>query len=172
MRKHKVLSFVVAAATALCLNAQTGDDKNFVRKAAEGGLAEVEMGRLAQKNASNDAVKKFGDRMVADHTKVNDDLKSLASKKGIDIPTNLTGEHKSSHDKLAAKTGADFDKAYMSMMLKDHNMDVREFERQANSGSDPDIKAFAANHLPTLRDHLKMAQDIAKQLGISPSTGD
>jgi len=142
-----------------------GMDQTFVKKAAEGGLAEVDLGNVAKQNGSNDAVKQFGDRMVTDHGKANDELKSLAQQKNWTLPTEPKAADKSKKDRLSKMNGADFDKAYMRDMVMDHQKDVKEFQKCASSCSDPDLKAWAAKTLPTLQDHLKMAQDDAKQVG-------
>jgi len=142
-----------------------GMDQMFVKKAAQGGLAEVELGNVAKQNGSNDAVKQFGDRMVTDHSKANDELKSLAQQKSWTLPTEPKAADKSKKDRLSKMNGADFDKAYMRDMVTDHQKDVKEFEKCASSCSDPDLKAWAAKTVPTLQDHLKMAQDSAKQVG-------
>ena len=133
-------------------------DKAFVEKAAVGGMAEVRMGKMAQQKGSSDQVKQFGARMVDDHSKANDELKQIASAKGIALPTDLDAKHKSKMDKMEKLSGAQFDRAYMDDMVADHKEDVAEFKKQASSGKDSDLKAFAAKTLPTLEDHLKMAQ--------------
>jgi len=133
-------------------------DKTFVQKAAVGGLAEVEMGKMAQQKGSSDQVKQFGSRMVDDHSKANDELKQIASSKGITLPTDLDAKHKSKMDKMQKLSGAQFDRAYMDDMVADHKEDVADFKKQASSGKDGDLKAFASKTLPTLEDHLKMAQ--------------
>jgi len=132
-------------------------DKTFVQKAAIGGIAEVEMGKLAQQKGSSDQVKQFGSRMVEDHSKANDELKQIASSKGITLPTDLDAKHKSKMDKMQKLSGAQFDRAYMDDMVADHKEDVADFKKQASSGKDGDLKAFASKTLPTLEDHLKMA---------------
>jgi len=133
-------------------------DKAFVEKAAVGGLAEVAMGKMAQEKGSSDQVKQFGSRMVEDHSKANDELKQVASSKGITLPTDLDAKHKSKMEKMQKLSGAQFDRAYMDDMVSDHKQDVSDFRKQANSGKDSDVKAFAAKTLPTLEDHLKMAE--------------
>jgi putative membrane protein len=139
-------------------------DQAFAVAAANGGLAEVEMGKLAADHASNADVKKFGQRMVEDHGKANDELRSLLGQKGIPSPTELKGKEKASYDRLAKLNGAAFDRAYMADMVKDHETDVKEFERESKSGKDPDFKAFAGKTLPTLQEHLKMARDTHSKL--------
>jgi len=133
-------------------------DKAFVEKAAVGGLAEVNMGKMALEKGSSDQVKQFGARMVEDHSKANDELKQIASSKGITLPTDLDAKHKAKMDKMQKLSGAQFDRAYMDDMVADHKQDVAEFKKEASSGKDSDVKAFAAKTLPTLEDHLKMAQ--------------
>ena len=133
-------------------------DKAFAMKAAAGGLAEVALGKLAQQNGSNDQVKQFGSRMVDDHSKANDELKQIASTKGITLPTDVDAKHKSEMAKMQKLTGAQFDRAYMDSMVKDHKEDVSDFRKESTAGKDSDIKTVAAKTLPTLQDHLKMAQ--------------
>ena len=149
-------------------------DQQFMKKAAEGGIAEVQLGQLAQKNASNSSVKQFGERMVTDHSKANDQARKLGSEKNIALPTSMNSKDQALYRNLSAKTGAEFDKAYITAMIKDHKEDIAEFRREASSGNDPDIKAWAAKTLPVLEEHLRMAEDCAKQLGIStsPTGGD
>jgi len=144
-------------------------DETFLKKAADGGMAEVQLGQLAQKNASNDAVKQFGQRMVTDHSKMNEDVKNLASTKGITLPSAPSAKNKAAYNRLAGKTGAEFDKEYITMMIRDHKEDIAEFQKEADSGTDPDVKALASQALPILQEHLRMAQDCAKQLGMSVS---
>jgi len=149
-------------------------DQHFLTKAAQGGMAEVQLGEVAEKNASNTSVRQFGERMVTDHSKANEQAKSLAAEKSITLPTSMSSKDESLYRSLSAKTGSDFDKAYITAMIKDHNEDIAEFEHEATSGTDPDIKAWAAKTLPTLKEHLKLAESCAKQLGIptSPTGGD
>jgi len=135
-----------------------GPDTQFVAKAIRDGMAEVEMGKMAQQKGSSDQVKQFGSRMVDDHSKANDELKRIASSKGITLPTDLDAKHKAKMDKMQKLSGAQFDRAYMDDMVADHKQDVAEFKKQASSGKDSDLKAFASKTLPTLEDHLKMAQ--------------
>jgi putative membrane protein len=140
-------------------NALSSADRDFMMKAAAGGMAEVELGRLAsQKGASND-VKTFGKHMVDDHSKANDELKQLASQKGVTLPADMGAQHKETMDRLSKLNGAAFDSAYVSEMVKDHTEDVSDFERQSSQGQNSDVKAWAAKTLPTLRDHLQMIRD-------------
>jgi putative membrane protein len=136
----------------------TSQDRDFVMDAAMGGLEEVELGRIAAQKGTSEAVKQFGQRMVDDHSKANSELMSIASSKGITLPTALDEKHQKDVTKLSAMSGAEFDRAYSKMMLSDHNKDVSEFEKQSTKGTDPDLKAFASKTLPTLQEHQQMAK--------------
>lgn len=138
------------------------DDKKFAKDAALGGLTEVELGKLAAQKASNDAVKQFGQRMVDDHSKANDQLKQIASKSNIEVPAALDSKHQSRIDKLAKLSGPAFDKAYVKDQLKDHERDVDDFKSEAQNGSDPNVKQFAMQTLPTLQEHLNAVKDLKK----------
>jgi putative membrane protein len=136
----------------------TSQDRNFIMDAAMGGMMEVELGRIAAQKGMSDAVKQFGQRMVDDHGKANTELMTLATSKGITLPTAIDDKHRQNVTKLSAMSGAEFDRAYAKMMLKDHEKDVSEFEKQSMKGTDPDVKAFASKTLPTLQEHLTMAR--------------
>lgn len=144
-------------------------DENFVRKAAQGGMAEVKLGQLAAEKGSNDAVKKFGQRMVDDHTKANDELKDIASKENLIVPTDMDAKDQAIYDRLSKLSGETFDKAYARDMVKDHQKDVAEFRREANSGKDDVIKSFASKTLPILEDHLKEARQMLQSVSASTS---
>ena len=135
-------------------------DRKFVMESLKHGMAEVELGKLASEKASNDAVKKFGQRMADDHGKAGDELKKIAQDKGLTAPTEMDGKHKRLHDRPSKMSGADFDRAYMDEMVKDHRNDVKEFQREARNAKDPDVKSFASKTLPTLQDHLKQAEGL------------
>jgi putative membrane protein len=138
-------------------------DAKFVKEAAEGGMAEVALGQLAAEKASSSDVKQFGQRMVDDHTKANDELKQLASRKKIAIPQELNAKDKATKARLDKLSGEQFDQAYMKDMVMDHKKDVSDFRRESKSARDPDIKNFATKTLPTLEDHLKHAESISSQ---------
>lgn len=138
-------------------------DRDFVMKAASGGMMEVELGNIAQQNAASQRVKDFGSMMVRDHSKSNDELKSLASAKGLTLNADsLMNIHKTHIENLRKKTGADFDKSYMSMMVKDHNEDVNLFKKSSSGAADADLKGWAGKTLPVLQMHLDSAQAINK----------
>ena len=136
-------------------------DKKFMTEAAQGGLAEVQLGQLASQRATSDAVKQFGQRMVQDHTQANTQLKQLASQKGVTLPTTIGSENQKVKQQLSKLSKTRFDKAYTNDMVKDHEKDVSLFQSEAQGGQDPDVKAFAAQTLPTLQEHLQMAKSIA-----------
>jgi putative membrane protein len=163
-----VIALLGASALAQKPETQTANrltaDKTFLTKAAEGGMAEVELGKLAQQRAASDAVKKFAKRMVDDHSKANEELKTIAVNKGVTLPAGLNAKDQATMDRLSKLNGPEFDRAYMDDMVRDHRTDVAEFRREADHGSDPDVKAFAAKTLPTLEDHLKMAEETQRQL--------
>jgi len=139
-------------------------DEKFAVKASEGGMAEVNMGRLAAKRASNADVKEFGEKMVKDHTRVNKELMSLANKKGLKLARSMDEKHKKMFDKLGKLEGAEFDREYMATMVKGHEEMVKLFEGQGKSGKDDDLKQFAEKTLPGVKMHLKMAKDINGKL--------
>jgi putative membrane protein len=127
-------------------------DKTFIKKAAKGGMMEVAMGKLAEQNGQNDDVKSFGKRMVTDHSKANDELKSIAEKKGVKLPSKEPTEKWSS------------DKAYMNMMVKDHEKDLAEFQEEAANGSDPEVKKFAEGTAKVVQEHLDLAKQTQSKL--------
>jgi putative membrane protein len=148
---------------------QQGADHEFVMEAARGGMAEVELGQLASQKAQSEQVKQFAQRMVTDHGKANDELKSIAQQKNITIPSALDAKHKAKMDKFSKMSGAEFDRAYMQDMLQDHRKDVNDFRKESQSGKDPEVKAWAAKTLPTLEEHLRLAQSASGAVGTSGS---
>ena len=133
-------------------------DSSFLKKAAAGGTEEVELGKLAADKASDPDVKKFGQKMVDDHGKANEDLMKLAQQKGVDVPSGLNASGQKDKDRLSKMSGAQFDRAYMKMMVSDHKKDVAEFEKVSKHAKDPDVRSFASEKLPTLKEHLEMAK--------------
>ena len=140
--------------------AVSSDDAKFAVAAANGGMAEVELGKLAQQKAAGSKVKDFGAMMVTDHTKAGDELKALAKSKNITLPAAIDADEQKVKDDLSAKSGADFDKAYVSNMIDDHKKDIKDFEDASKNVKDPDLKAFAVKTLPTLKMHLSAIQNI------------
>jgi putative membrane protein len=169
--KITLLTVALAAGTSLAVAADKGEkgqlaskDYKFAVEAAQGGMAEVQLGELAKTKATNPQVKSFADKMVTDHNKANDELKQIVSRKGATLPTELPRKENSTLDSLQKATGADFDKQYVEHMVKDHKKDVKDFQDASQSLNDPDLKAFAQKTLPTLQDHLRMIEQIEPQV--------
>jgi putative membrane protein len=135
-------------------------DSKFAVEAASGGMMEVQLGELAQQKAASKAVKDFGAMMVKDHSKANDELKSLAGNKNITLPPAPGEDHMDHIKKLSEKSGKEFDKDYMKMMVDDHQEDIDNFEKCSKDAKDADLKAFAAKTLPVLREHLAAAKKV------------
>ena len=136
----------------------------FIMKAIQGNLAEVSMGQLAQQKGASDAVRRFGQTLVTDHGNANQDATSVARTMGVVAPMEPTAEQKKSHDDLAAKSGADFDRDFASAMVMDHKKDISDYEAEANGPKDA-ASDYAAKTLPTLRNHLATAQSLAEASG-------
>lgn len=157
-------------------NAQPGpsthsnvSDTQFAKRAAQGGMAEVKMGQLAQEKGTSEAVKKFGQRMVDDHTKAGDDLKKAAAQENITLPNDRSAKDKVTYDALSKLSGAAFDRAYARDMVNDHQEDIADFNKEASGGQKAAIKDFASQMLPTLQDHLKQAQEMRQNVSASKS---
>jgi putative membrane protein len=133
---------------------------DFAKDASTGGMMEVELGNLAQQKAKSQKVKDFGKMMVDDHTKLNNEFKDIASKKSIDLPATVTDDQRKEIDDLSKKSGADFDKAYVNMMVDDHKKDIAAFKKAEGDVSDNDVKNFITNSLPTLQNHLDAIEAI------------
>ncbi len=161
-----------AAGTQAGMGTLNSHDHDFIMDAAMGGLMEVELGRVAAQKGTSDAVKQFGQRMVDDHSKANEELMTLASSKGITLPTTLDDKHQKQLTKMSAMSGAEFDRAYSKNMLSDHKKDVSEFEKESTRATDPDLKAFAAKTLPTLQQHLQLAQALPGNEGSGNSNSN
>ena len=144
-------------------------DRRFLMKAASGGMAEVELGRMATQKGNSQSVKDFGQHMIDDHTKANQRLKDLASQKGVTLPSDMDSKDRAMVQRMSKLSGDQFDRAYMQHMTRDHREDIAEFQKEATAGSDPDIKAFANESLPTLQQHLQMAQSTG--MGGTHNTG-
>jgi len=144
----------------------TGGDLGFMNAAAAGGMAEVEISKMALTKAQNVEVKAFAQTMVDDHSKAGEDLKKLAAQKKVMLPPDVMPTHKEVMDKLSKLSGADFDMEYVKAMVADHKKDVTAFESVSKGATDADVKAFAAKTLPTLKMHLEMINDIASKMGV------
>jgi putative membrane protein len=167
--KSMVIALVMSLSVGLALAADSkmsssklsSSDSGFIKEAAQGGMMEVELGKAAQDKASNEKVKDFGKRMEQDHSKANDELKKVASDKGVQLSSDLDKKHKSKVDKLTKLSGVDFDRQYMRDMVSDHKEDVKKFQNEADKGKDADLKKFASQTLPTLKEHLQLAESTA-----------
>ena len=142
-------------------------EKTFVIDTANVSMAEVELGKLAAEKATTEPVKQFAQRMVTDHSKANDELKSLAQTKNITLPAEVDAAHKAVKARLEKLSGDAFDRAYMEEMVAGHRKAVNAVRTESKSGKDAEIKAWAAKTLPTLEEHLKLAQDANKAVGTS-----
>jgi putative membrane protein len=141
--------------------------KDFVEDAARDGAAEVALGKLAVAQAESRDVKQFGQRMVDDHTKANQELTSIASTKGITVPSQPNAKQKATMDRLSKLSGAEFDRAYMQEMMKDHDHAVAAFRTFSERGDDPELKQFAEKTLPTLQEHERLAETTAGKVGVT-----
>jgi putative membrane protein len=139
----------------------TAADAKFMKEAAAGGRAEVQLGQLAQQKAASDQVKQFGQRMVTDHSKANEQLEQIAQQTNVRLPQGPDAKERAEKARLEKLSGDQFDQAYMSHMVADHKKDVSEFQKESSAGRDPEVKNFASQTLPTLQDHLKQAESIA-----------
>jgi putative membrane protein len=165
---YKITIAVTSMALIFALAARADDnpDASFYKKGAEGGLAEVELGKLAQDKSPTPAVKDFGAMMITDHSAANEKLKAIAARKNIRLPTSPSVGQMATKTKLEVLSGTAFDKAYIKGMVQDHQEDIEEFQKEAELGQDPDAKAYAAATLPTLKAHLKKIQAIAAAQGV------
>jgi putative membrane protein len=137
---------------------------DFANKATTGGMMEVELGKMAQDKATSQSVKDFGKMMVHDHTQANDNFKAIASKKSIDLPASITDDQRKEVDELSKKSGKDFDKAYVDMMIEDHKTDIKEFKDAEEKVADNDVKNFITATLPTLQKHLDAIEAIKSKM--------
>jgi putative membrane protein len=147
--------------------AESNPDASFYKNAAEGGIAEVEAGRMAQDKGSNQQVKDFGAMMVTDHSAANDKLKALAASKNVTLPTSSSVSQMAVKAKLDVLSGETFDKSYIKNQMKAHRRTLALFNKEIASGQDPDAKAFASATLPTVKSHLQSIKAIATSEGVS-----
>jgi putative membrane protein len=159
------LALLVLIAPLAAIGAGSDPDATFYRKAAEGGIAEVDAGNLAQQKASHPAVKDFGAMMVNDHSAINDKLRALAASKHVILPSSASIGEMATKAKLDVLSGDTFDRSYIKSQIKDHRGAIALFKREIDSGQDPDAKAFATATLPTLRMHLHTIKTIAANEG-------
>lgn len=162
----------IPSATSTAAGPQQVDraDLDFMKKAAEGGMAEVELGKLAQQNAQDAQVKQFGERMERDHSHANQQLEAVANEKGVQLAKQLDPKDQKELDRMSGLKGPAFDRAYMRMMVQDHDKDVKEFQHQAQAARDPDVKNFAQQTLSMIQPHDQMAHDITRTLTATGSS--
>jgi putative membrane protein len=141
-------------------------DKMFVHKALEGGMGEIQLGQLASQKASNGDVKSFGQKMVDDHTALNNDMKAIADSMGVHVPTKLNKQDQAELDKLNGLSGADFDKEYLAYADKGHHKDLSAFKTEANSTTDPNLKAAVEKGQKVVWQHTKMVDQLAQANGV------
>ena len=140
-------------------------DKMFLRKAAEGGMAEIQLGQLAAQKGGSDEVKQFGQKMVDDHTALNNDMKPFCDSMGVKPPTKLSKKDQMEYDKLNGMSGDAFDKEYLSYMSKDHHNDVKDFKAEQMSAGDENLKAAVGKGLQVVQQHTMMVDQLAKSKG-------
>jgi len=145
---------------------QTMKDKIFLRKAAQGGMAEVKLGQLAVQKASGDDVRAFGQKMVDDHTRLNNEMAPVADSMGVRLPKDLNKQDQAEYDKLNALSGNNFDMEYLSFMVKDHHKDLREFRQEAASTTDATLQTAVANATKVIHEHTMMVDKLAREKGI------
>jgi len=162
-----VAAIPLSAGSTVTWSAEKHPDQDFFKSAAEGGIAEVEAGKLAQSKGNSTAVKDFGAMMVKDHTEANAQLQSIAASQGVELPGSSSAMQMASKAKLELLTGDTFDKAYIRNQVAAHEQTVSLLKKEIASGSDAQAKAFATQVLPTIRGHLKKIRDIAAQAGIT-----
>lgn len=171
--KMKTALITIGLAAALCAPWQnsfaddtsghaTHKEKTFIKTAADGGMTEVKLGEIAQQNGQRDDIKDFGKQMVDDHTKINDNLKEVASKMNVEVPSTISAKHQAVVDRLSKLHGDAFDKAYTKEMIKDHKKDIAEFEEAAKEVKNEDLKSFIQNSTEMMKGHLEKIEKISK----------
>jgi len=159
--------FATAAALALIAvptfaQSASRKDKTFAAEAAQGGKMEIDLGRYMEEHGHNVKVREFGHRMVTDHTAADTKLRAAATRSTVQLPAAAGAEDKETLSELSKLKGAALDRAYIDDMVKDHQKDVQLFQREAQSGTNPQLKSFAQDTLPTLQQHLSQAQEPRK----------
>jgi len=145
-------------------------DKAFVKKAMQGGMAEVDLGKLAAEKGSSEDVKQFGQQMVDDHSKLNEQMKPVAAQLGVSAPKEPSKKDQELKTKLQALSGQQFDEAYIKAMLKDHKKDHDEFSNEAQNAQDPNVKQVAQQGDQLIQQHLQHIEQIAQAHNI-PASG-
>ena len=158
---NKLVAVILLALAGSSLAIAASPDRAFYMKAASGGMAEVEAGKLAQEKGASEGVKSFGAKMVEDHTAANEKLMALAASNKTKLPKGIDAKHKAMQKKLRAKSGAAFDTAYIKGQIADHKATIALLEREIASGKDAEAKAFASETLPVVKEHMTMLQTMS-----------
>jgi len=156
-----------ATTAAMAQTAASDSDKHFVDAALKGGMAEVELGKLAENKGASEDVKRFGARMVTDHEKLGDKMKAVAGQIGVTPPDMTTASDMALKAELEVLSGKSFDDAYISAMLKDHEQDLDDFKKEVSDASSPAVKRAAQLGETVISQHLEMIRKIAKAHGVS-----
>jgi putative membrane protein len=146
------------------------EESDFLRKAVSGGKMEVELGKLAVERAASETVKQFGQKMVDDHSKANQELMQILNDNNINVSEEYIEKHQEHVQNLGSRSGTDFDRVYMRLMVEDHMEDVRAFEDAAQNHSDEQVRNWAERTLPVLRQHFDLARQINKMMGETDQT--
>lgn len=181
------LSFTVALATAQTSGTATASgqrtgmadtpstvgksDHMFMTKTAQSGMMEVQAAEMAMQKAQSEEVKQYARKLKDDHTAANEKLMAIAKERGVQLPADM-GPHQAMMSRMNNFSGADFDRAFMRAQVEHHKKDIKEFQKEANRGMDSDLKAFASSTLPTLEEHLRMAQNLANSTGTGARKSD
>jgi putative membrane protein len=163
----RIFACLIAALPVVAWSADNNPDQSFFKHAAEGGIAEVEAGKLAESKGSSQAVKDFGAMMVKDHTQANSKLKELASTENVDLPESSSAKQMATKARLEVLTGESFDKSYIKDQISAHEATTALLKKEIASGKDPKAQAFATEILPTVRAHLKKIREIAASAGVT-----
>ena len=142
-------------------------DRMFVSKAMQGGMAEVQLGQLTLQKSNNEQVKQFAQRMIDDHTKLNDQMKPVAQQLGVSVPDQISKNDRKTIAKMQALSGTAYDQAYIKDMVKDHKQDLNQFQMEASSGQDQTVKDAASQGSKVIAQHLQMAQQLAKDQNVA-----
>lgn len=140
-------------------------DQKFAKEAATGNMMEVQLGELAQKQAQNEQVKQFGERMAQEHGKAQDKLKQILQQAKVEVPQQLPQDAQQKVDRLKQQQGKQFDQAYMELMVKDHEKDLQAYRQYTDQGEFQELVTYANQTTPILEQHYQQAQDVAKQVG-------
>jgi putative membrane protein len=149
------------------MNGPSPVDRLFVKKALQGGIAEVQLGQLTLQKSNNDQVKQFAQKMIDDHTRMGDQMKPVAQQVGVAVPTEPSKKDKATMAKMQALSGSAYDQAYIKDMVKDHKQDLSDFQMEASSGQDPAVKDAASQGSQVISHHLQMAQQLAKDQNVN-----